>query len=435
LALPKKLLFAIALPAAAALALYAQAPAPPAKADPVFAALDEIMVELSRISGLKPLGPVEYDMIPRERVKPFLEARVNEVVKPEEIRAEETALKKFGFAPPDFDLAKTTVDLLSEQVAAFYDFRKKKLFMIDAGSDMLQHSALVHELAHALADQHFHLEKFIDRAAKNDDGSLARLAVMEGQATWLMSEYLTQRTGQSLKDAPVLVKLMSHASDVPAGQFPVFDRAPLYLRETLLFPYTQGMLFQHAVVEKLDKAAFAEVFRRPPTTTQQILHPDMYFHNVKAMRPALPAIEDHRNYRTFTDGEVGELDHSILLRQYAGREQAAAIAPEWRGGVFRLLESRRDKRMVLAYASTWSGPEAARKYFALYQKVLAGKWKTFEVASRGEDLVAGRGDDGFFLLRRDGSCVTSLEGMASPKDAVRIPQATGLRQAVEPAIH
>ena len=80
---------------------------------------------------------------------------------------------------------------MSEQAAAFYDFRKKKLFMIDAGEDLLQHSALVHELAHALADQHFHLEKFIDHGSKNDDTSLARLAVMEGQATWLMSEYLT----------------------------------------------------------------------------------------------------------------------------------------------------------------------------------------------------------------------------------------------------
>ena len=60
----------------------------------------------------------------------------------------------------------------------------------------------------------------------------------------------------------MLVKMMSRANEVSTGQFPVYDKAPLYLRETLLFPYTQGMLFQHAVVEKLDKAAFTEVFRQ-----------------------------------------------------------------------------------------------------------------------------------------------------------------------------
>jgi hypothetical protein len=436
LAFPKKLLWSGVLLTAALPALYARAAAP-AGDDQVFTAIAEIMDELARITGLKPLAPVRYDTISKNDVKPFLEERVKEAVKPEEIRAEEAALKKLGFVPQDFDLKKTEIDLMSEQAAAFYDFRKKKLFMIDAGADLLQHSALVHELAHALADQHFHLEKFIDHGSKNDDTSLARLAVMEGQATWLMSEYLTQRTGQSLKDAPVLVKMMSRANEVSTGQFPVFDKAPLYLRETLLFPYTQGMLFQHAVVEKLDKAAFTEVFRRPPANTQQILHPAKYFESPKAVRPALPAFENRHAYRTFTDGELGELDHGILLRQYAGEEDAAAIAPEWRGGFFRLFESKHAGsgagRTVLAYSSEWSGPDPARKYFVLYQKVLAGKWKKYEVETRTDDSVAGRGDDGYFLLRREGARVTSLEGLESRDESGRAPRAAGLRQAAAAA--
>ncbi len=418
-----KLFRGTALAAGIALFVSAAAPAAPSKPDPLFAEVDEIMAELSRISGLKMLSPVRCERIPKSEVKAFLQQRVKEVVKPEEIRAEEAALKKLGFVPPDFDLEKTTLDLLSEQAAAFYDFRKKKLFMIDSGEDMIQHSALVHELAHALADQHFRLEKFMGRGEKNDDSALARLAVMEGQATWLMSEYLTRRTGQSLRDSPVLVKMMSRAGDVSTGQFPVFDRAPLYLRESLLFPYTQGMLFQNAVIEKMDLAGFSEVFRRPPSNTQQILHPDKYFARLKPTRPELPRPPEARRYREYTDGEIGELDHSVLLRQYAGEEAAAATAPEWRGGFFRLLESRsrdasgRPARSVLQYASEWSGPEQARRFFELYQKVLAGKWKKYEVDSRGDDSVSGRGDDGYFVLRRDGARVSSLEGLESPEEA------------------
>ena len=420
--------------AAAALVFPAQTPSGPGTGDTTRAEINEIMEDLARISGLQPLGPVQYDRIPRDQVKAFLEERVQETVKPDEILAEEAALKKFGFVPQDFDLKKTTLDLMSEQAAAFYDFRKKKLFMIEAGPDVAEHSALVHELAHALADQHFHLEKFIEHANKNDDSSLARLAVMEGQATWLMSEYLTRQTGQSLKDSPVLVKLMSQA-EVSEGRFPVFDRAPLYLRETLLFPYTQGMLFQHAVVEKLGLAAFAEVFRRPPTTTQQILHPERYFDNTKAVRPALPVIEGQHSYRNFTEGELGELDHAILLRQYVGEKEAARIAPEWRGGFFRLLQNKASRRMVLAYASEWSGPDQAQKFFALYRKILAGKWKTFEVESQSEVALAGRGDDGYFLLRVEGARITSLEGLESPEQARQAPPPTGAQRAMEPAIH
>ena len=402
-------------------ALWIAAPATaqaPAKGD-LFSQIDGIVSELGEISGLQPRGKIRYDQISREHMKDFLERRIREEVKPREIETEEAVLKKLGFAPPDFDLKKTTIDLLAEQAAAFYDFHKKKLFLIDSSDGPAERAALVHELAHALADQHFHLARFIGRASQNDDSALARMAVMEGQATWLMSEYLARQSGKSLKNSPELVKLMSDRNGASSGQFPVFDRAPRYLQETLLFPYTQGMLFQQALVLKMGKAAFSEVFLRPPETTQQILHPERYFEHPRRVRLPLPAFPSKRDYRGFTDGELGELDNSILLRQYASDREADAIAPGWRGGTFRLFARKHDppdwRKMVLAYVSEWSGAAQARQYFELYQKVLAGKWKTCEVTSRSADAVAGRGDDGYWVLRIEGARVTSLEGLAEPE--------------------
>jgi hypothetical protein len=380
--------------------------------------IDELMGELQKISGLKPLQRVPWETIDKPGVKRYIEERIRESVKPEEIRAEEATLKKFGFAPPDFDLRQTTIDLLSEQAAAFYDYHKKKLYLVDTPSDMMQRSALVHELAHALADQHFHLEKFIKQAAKDDEQSLARMAVMEGQAMWLMSEYLTRQTGQSLKDSPVLLKLMASATEASTGQFPVLDRAPLYLRETLLFPYAKGLLFQHAVIEKTGQAAFTQVFERPPVSTQQILHPETYFGWVEPARPALPALAEPRAWRMFAEGEVGELDHAILIRQYASEKDAASVAPAWRGGAFKLMENKADKRLALLYASEWTTEEAARRFFGLYRKALQGKWKSFAVESESASAIGGRGDDGYFLLRRDGARVTSVEGLKTPADAI-----------------
>ena len=386
----------------------------PDKGD-LFSQIDGIVAKLGDISGLEPRAKIRHEQISREYMKDFLERRIREEVKPREIEAEEAVLKKLGFAPPDFDLKKTTIDLLTEQAAAFYDFHKKKLFVVDSSDGIAERSALVHELAHALADQHFHLARFIGRANQNDDSALARMAVMEGQATWLMSEYLARQSGKSLENSPELVKLMSDMNGASSGQFPVFDRAPRYLQETLLFPYTQGMLFQQALVAKMGKSAFAEVFLRPPETTQQILHPERYFEHAKRVRLPLPAFPSERNYRAFTDGELGELDNSILLRQYASDRDAEAVAPEWRGGTFRLFARKHRatdwRQMVLVYVSEWSGPAQAQKYFELYQKVLAGKWKTFDVTSRSAAAVAGRGDDGYWVLRLDGARVTSLEGL------------------------
>lgn len=380
--------------------------------------IDELMGELEKISGLKPLRRVSWERIDKAGVKRYIEERIRESVKPEDLRAEEAALKKFGFLPQDFDLRQTTIDLLSEQAAAFYDYHKKKLFLVETPSDAMQRPVLVHELAHALADQHFHLDKFIKGAAEDDEKSLARMAVMEGQATWLMSEYLTRLTGQSLTDAPILLKLMANATEVSTGQFPVLDRAPLYLRETLLFPYSKGLLFQHAVIEKRGKAAFADVFERPPVSTQQILHPETYFGWVEPTRPALPELADPRAWRMFAEGQVGELDHSILIRQYASESQAASAAPAWRGGAYKLMESKADKRLALLYASEWTTEEAARRFFGLYQLALKGKWKSYVAESESATAVSGRGDDGYFLLRRDGARVTSVEGLKSPADAI-----------------
>src|SRR5439155_8290280 len=177
---------------------------------------------------LKSKRPTRYDLITRDKVNEFLKARVKEAVKPDELRAEEITLKKLGFVPPDFNLEKSTVDLLTEQAAAFYDYHKKKLFLTDWAPSGMQESALVHELAHALADQNFHLERFIKQGGKSDDSELTRMAVMEGQATWLMTEALARPAGQSVAGNPELLEAMNQASDTGSAQFPGLNSPPLY---------------------------------------------------------------------------------------------------------------------------------------------------------------------------------------------------------------
>lgn len=377
--------------------------------------VDTIAVELTQISGMRLRHSVPCDFITKAKINDFLNKRIKDETKPEEIRAEELTLKKFGLVPPDFNLAKTTVDLLTEQAAAFYDYDRKKLFITETTSTEPQEPVLAHELSHALADQNFNLGKFIRQGRKSDDGSTARLAVMEGQATWLMSEYLARRNGQSLKTSPDLVAAMSSVSDSGGSQYPVFDKAPLYLRLSLVFPYTKGMLFQNAVVERDGTAAFAEVFRHPPQSTQQIIHPAEYFENRKPADPSLP--DPHlKGYKGLVGGSLGELEHGILLEQYNGKEEAAALAPHWRGCNFELLENKKASRVVLLYASEWDSEESAQRFFTAYRDLLRKKWKQMAVTSESAGALSGTGDDGRFHLRRQGLVVTSVEGLPPAVD-------------------
>ncbi len=371
-----------------------------------------IASELTQISGMKLKRPVPCDFITREKVNEFLSKRVKEESSPEEIRAEELTLKKFGFVPPDFDLAKSTVDLLTEQAAAFYDYNKKKLFITESNTKEPQEPVLAHELSHALADQNFNLSKFISAGRKSDDGSTARLAVMEGQATWLMSEFLARKNGQSLSTSPELVAMMSGENESgEGGQFPVYDKSPLYLRQTLVFPYTKGMLFQDAVIHRDSQAAFAQVFQHPPLSTQQIIHPERYFSGVKPTDPALPESHLSRHYKGLVGGSLGELEHTILLQQYAGKPAAAEIAPHWRGCNFELREDKKAGRVVLLYASEWDSEESARRFLSAYREAMQKKWKKMTVEAQTADRITGTGDDGRFILERKGALVTSIEGL------------------------
>jgi hypothetical protein len=382
-----------------------------ASAKALCAQIDGIAATLTQISGMPLKHPVPCDYITKEKINEFLNQRVKDVARPEDIRAEELTLKKFGLVPPDFDLAKNTVELLTEQAAAFYDYGKKKLFITGSAPSDTQDPLLAHELAHAIADQSYNLAKFIRQGRKSDDGSTARLAVMEGQATWLMSEFLARKMGKSLKNSPELVSRMSGMSDNAAGQYPVFDNSPLYLRLTLVFPYTRGMLFQNAVYERDGQYGFAEVFLKPPISTQQVMHPEKYFAGVKPTQPKLPEPHLTKGYKSLVGGTLGELEHSVMLEQFVGNSRAAEISPHWRGCTVELRENKNAARVVLLYAVEWDSEDSAIRYFAAYREVLKKKWKRLSVNSDSDDAVTGSGDDGRFELRRIGATVTSMEGL------------------------
>jgi hypothetical protein len=349
--------------------------------------------------------------MPREKLKAYFDERISEVVKPEEIRLEELALKKLGFAPAEFDLRKTTVELMAEQAAAFYDYRKKQMVLLEGGAGgPMQDLALVHELAHALADQHFQLEKFIKKGSSSDDGSLARMAVMEGQATWLMSEFMAKKMGQSLLSSDAIVNMMANMAGAGASGFPVLQSVPLYMRESLIFPYSQGLRFQHRVVAKMGREGFKEVFRRAPQSTQEILHPEKYFEKAVPVAVRPPVLPREKEWKKLTEGSMGEFDHQVLLKQYS--PSLESIAEQWRGAQYQLWESRQDSRRVaLVYSSQWATEKAAADFFGSYKDVLSKKWKKTAFAQSTPVLLEGASEDGTFTVRLEGGRVSSIEGL------------------------
>jgi hypothetical protein len=389
--------------------------APSASRLPTAQEIDSILKEISDITGFRIRKHLPFALVTRDEVNKYVQEQIRESVKPDEIRAEEATLKKFGFAPANFDLKKTTIDLLTEQAAAFYDFKRKKLFISDWATVNMRDVALIHELSHALADQNFPIKQFLAKAGDDSEASLARQAVVEGQASWLMIEVGLRRTGRTLADADTARQYLESDTDTPDDDYPVFNNAPLYLRKTLIFPYSEGGRFQQAVFLHDGTQAFARVFEMPPGLSTQIIHPMRYFENTKLATPALPKPLKHT--KPFITGIMGELETRILLEQYGGAELAEQLGPRLKGATYRIDESKPDHRLMLLYASEWSDEDAASRFLAAYREVLRGKWKGVEIPEGTSAGFSGKSDDGYYMVSRDGKRVLSEEGFAQTFDA------------------
>lgn len=381
----------------------------------VLAKVDEMIGDVERIMGLKALAPIPRSLLTREEITELVNGRMNEESSSADINNEERFLEMFGFVDKKFDLAQEVVNTLTEQATALYDYKTKQLYLSTWTPEDMQEFALVHELAHAIADQHFDLGKYLDKS-KSADGDLARSAVIEGQASWVMTEWVMLQTGQSLRKNGLLAAAAAGASRFEVAEYPVFSSQPLYLREAMLFPYTQGMIFQQRVIDRYGEQGFDQVFRTPPTSTQQVFEAESYFTQRVASEPKLPRFK-LRGFKRASRGDVGQFDHAILLQQHIDEKESERIAPLWRGGRYEIWSNAGDSRAVLRYASDWVDADAAKAYFDAYRLVLLSKWEHAEISNRSRTRMEGSGDNGRFIVTLDGASVTSLEGLPDDYNA------------------
>src|SRR5271154_4815593 len=270
------------------------ATAPPASARPkadnseFAAAADEVLQQVSKITGLKQLTPVKKTLRSREEIRAFVIREMDEDKNPAERYAGARSAEAFGLIPKGFDLDNFMVDLLTEQIAGLYDPKAREFYIADWIPLDDQRMVMAHELTHALQDQHFQIETWVKAARPNDDAELARESVLEGSAMAAMIDYLLQGTGRSLQDLPDIDPSML-IGDMEST--PMLKKAPAFLKDALVFPYLDGLNFSAAVLRPAGWSALSEIFAKPPVSPQQILHPALYRSGKTPPQIAVPSME------------------------------------------------------------------------------------------------------------------------------------------------
>jgi hypothetical protein len=369
----------------------------PKEAKELFRSVDEILQFASEDTGLPIKHKVKRRLAKRDEVQSYIEKSFKDDKDAKRLERSSEVLKKFGLLPRDFDLSTFLVAMLREQVAGYYDEKTKTVNLLNWLDAEQQKPVLAHELTHALQDQSFGLEKWMKGSTedtdkkhnkkddpspddiKNDEETSARQAIVEGQAMVVLLDYSLTPLGKTLLDSPQIVEALKQGMLVGTPDSPKFRDAPIFLKEELTFPYRYGLDFTAALLQAGGKElAYAGAFQNPPKTTREIMEPKTYLAHEKLEPVRMIDMEkDLKDYVPFDIGAMGEFDVDVLVEQYAGRDAATAIYPEWRGGYYFAGKPKANPSAPIAvlYVSRWSNAAKAAEFAAIYAKSLAQRYQ------------------------------------------------------------
>ena len=310
----------------------------------------------------------------RDQVHEYVIHKIDQDLPPAELNGSQAALRLFGLIPPTLDLRSTLTSLLTEQIAGFYDPDSSALFVVADVEPQQLRIVMAHELVHALQDQYAKLDSMIAQRHQNDRRSAAQ-AVLEGQATLVQMFVMMPEQNPDTLPLGLFWKSRELLSSQQGPQMQQFSHAPLWVRETMLFPYLGGADF---IVWYRRKYFGRSVLDSMPHSTEQVLHPERY------------AAHDEPTTMTFASGEpdsvrfedgLGEFETRLLLQQFLGSEsEATNMATGWDGDRYQVLGANSD---ALVWYSVWDDVGAANRFTAGLQRAWA-KRRSDGTARRSE---------------------------------------------------
>ncbi len=368
-----------------------------------------LMKEAETYRGLAAKAPVPSGTVDDPALRKKMAESFQADLPPATLRPVEASLKAFGLIPESLDLVKFLPELLTSQVAGYYDPERHYLALVQRDGEAMtlglgedaarkaEEAVLVHELTHALQDQHFHLETFAS-GEPLDDADVAKVALVEGDATLVMMDFFA---GMSLARLPGIEASMDEmladpgellASTPGVPGVAELASAPAWFQDTLLFSYFEGFQFCLSARRLGGQALLDHAFTQdPPRSSEQILHPEKW--HTRRDDPIVLAWPDLSRtlpgWTRVAEAQLGELTIRTLFRStLKNGERAAKAAAGWGGDRFAVYEKEGER--LLLWITEWDADADAREFQAA-AKDLGRGW---DVRRTGRRVVVTRGNVG-----------------------------------------
>jgi len=404
-------LLLVAAGLAAVFPLYAQSRPDAEQQAALSAVAAPLYDQLAERRGIASPGPPP-PVVVRSRAdnRRFIEQEINRRYSQDQLEAERKSMVAWGVLPADYDLQRLFLDLLEEQVSAYYDPLGKVMVVGDWLPRAEQRAALVHELVHALQDRELPIDAFISPEPGHGDRLLTRQALVEGEAVALTFDLMLKAQATDISRLPDLTMTQGLITTSAGG--PVIDKAPKFVRDLLLFPYVEGLGFIYQFRKRQPWAAMSAIYSDPPRSTTQILHPEKYFD--RREDPVAVAIPDLSRLlpgsQLVSDDDLGEFSLGAVLALHLGDTEGPRAATGWRGDRYRIWEDAAG-RFTIAYRVIVASPQMAaaladqlRASVERRHPELAGK-----ASGRTGGLVTWAEGGRAFAVERRGASVVLLE--------------------------
>jgi hypothetical protein len=381
--------------------------------------MDAIGAEMEDLRDLEHSTPITRTLMTRDELATYLENEFAQEYPPEEIADDVLVLAAFDFVSRDFDLLQVLLDLYSSEILGLYDDELNQFYIITNGEfDLQNRLTFAHEYVHGLQDQNLGLDDLLDGDKLNDDEFLARLALVEGDATLAMSEYLLAHLSElSAEELAALVDGGSQDSEE------AMNAVPPIIRETFIFPYINGLDFVSLLQEEGWEAVDA-AYADPPQSTEQILHPEKYLSRDEPQIIALPPLTDTlgTGWRLVEAETLGEFQTSLYLAQQVDQATADLASQGWDGDQYAVYAQ--DGTILLAFATVWDTLTDREEFVSAYTQYAEAKFAQPPTRSSESELwwetpsqvavLTWRGNTVLAILGPDPEMVAQVLTLARP---------------------
>jgi hypothetical protein len=252
--------------------------------------------------------------------------------------------------------------LYESQVLAFYDPHSHTYYSIRqlpklppeaanlADPKMLEETVMVHELTHALQDQHFDLASKEIALMRDTDANLAYHSVLEGEAVLVMVAHMLEKSGVELDEVVKDDAMIGMITSAAQAEQMIDPSTPKYFAEMLKFPYLEGLKFVVAAYKRGGWKELDKLHANPPRTTREVLHPEEYFAHTFKPEPFSP----EKPADAISAEHMGEFHWRFLVGEENARGWQNDRAVVHRNGRVEVETKWESEKEAAAFATAYS---------------------------------------------------------------------------------